>query len=232
MTTQEQYIARLEELAQTKFGREVNSRQECEALAESITQNTGIVADIDSLTELFCSQRSNLTPRPSTLTALARYVGYDSWIDFCTSRDVIPADDVDIIPVTRRWGVIILTIVAILLVIGTSIYLIVDSPSTPEKSAPRTITIELATASVEEEWLAATTEMCNTIRAYYGSEEYDARITEYSHLHTRDMDEAIRRDVEDAINHHHTSFTEADIDARCEAIATECRAMLEALRYE
>lgn len=163
MTTQEQYIERLKEMVVAKYGREIRSAEDCALLAEALREATSHVVDPRALELMFLAKRRSFAPRPSVLIALAMYVGFGSWSDFCSSREVMPADDTDIIPVKRRWGVIILTVAAIMIVLSAILFLLLGDSST-ESSAPTTALQEIYTA-VDERWRAIATEECNDLRS-------------------------------------------------------------------
>lgn len=163
MTTQEQYIARLKEMVVAKFGREIASAEDCVLLADAVREATTQSVDHRLLELMFLAKRQRIAPRPSLLSALANYVGYSSWSDLCTSREVLPADDVDIIPVKRRWGVIILTITAIAIVIGAILFLLLVSRPADDRSNAKTL--GQICSAVEERWCAIAIEECNDLRS-------------------------------------------------------------------
>ena len=173
MTTQEQYIERLKEMVAAKFGHAILSADDCATLAEVVSEATGDNIDRRSLEFMFLAKRLSITPRPVTLSTLARYVGYSSWSELCTSREVLPAADADIIPATRRWGVIILTTAAIILVASATLYLLLGGIYDNGKDR----LAELC-SPIEERWRAIATEECNGIRAYSAEEDYNSRIEE------------------------------------------------------
>ena len=231
MTTQEQYIERLKKLTEAKYGHAVSTTEECASLGAAICAATGISVDEASLYQLFIEHRRGVTPRPAMLSAMAKYVGYDSWIAFCTSSDIVPVEDSDIIPTTRRWGVIILTLLALITVVGAIVYLVVDGSSTTTKRrvVEHRVSLGDLCANVEEQWIASTIELCNTVRMYSGSEEYAMRRDQFIRAYSETLDVSIRRDIEDVINEHGVSFSDEDIAAETDRIATRCRTMLEGL---
>jgi hypothetical protein len=228
MTTQEQYIGRLKELAEAKYGRTVASAEECALLAAAISEATGMSVDEESLEQLFVESRHGVAPRPNTLSAMAKYVGYDSWIAFCTSKDVIPVEDSDIIPTTRRWGVIILTILALAIVAGAIVYLVVggSSSTTNREAVVHSVAIDEVCVDVEEQWVASTIELCNTVRIYSGSEEYAMRRDQFIRAYEETLSASIKHDVEVCVVEHGVSFSDEQIAAETERIATRCRTIL------
>ena len=137
MTTQEQYVARLKEFVEAKFGRSITSLEDCDALSEAVGEATNIKLDSRAFLPIFVHNSRAVAPRPVTLSTLARYLGYNSWSEFCTSSNVLPAEDTDVIPVVRRWGVIILTALAIVVVAGAIIFLIRAVDSDKSKVEPK-----------------------------------------------------------------------------------------------
>lgn len=173
MTTQEQYVERLKEMVVAKYGHAILSSEDCIHLAETVCEATSTNLDHRSLELMFVAKRHRHAPRPAVLSTLASYVGYSSWSNFCSSRDVLPADDTDIIPIKRRWGVIILTIVAILLVVSTALFLLVgdigDEASQPELNNLR--------HDVEAYYAAIATEESIELRRYSNTADYDELIS-------------------------------------------------------
>lgn len=160
-----------------KFGRAILSTEDYTALTEAVREATDGTIDEHSVEVIFGSKTRGVAPRPVTLSTLARYVGFSGWSDFCTSREVMPAADADVIPVTRRWGVIILTIAAIVVVVSTTLYLLLFTPSAEHNTASPEVEQRIY-ATIDEKWRAIATEECNDIRTYSTEEDYDERIEE------------------------------------------------------
>lgn len=226
MTTQEQYIARLKEYVEAKFGRTISTIEDCEALGEAVGEVTNIRLDSRAYMPIFTG---NAAPRPVTLSTLARYLGYGSWSDFCTSSDVKPAEDKDIIPTTRRWGVIILTIIAIMVVVAAIILLIIGSKT---KEANNEEMLQPVVESIEQQWMARTQEECNTIRAYIAEENYretiDCFVTGYEELLKSD----IAKELEAAAKSKGITIEQHKITTYSDSISSRCRAMYEVLYLE
>ena len=204
MTTQEQYIARLKEFVEAKFGQRITTIEDCDALSEAVGEATNIKLDSRAFMPIFVHDSRAIAPRPVTLSTLARYLGYNSWSEFCTSSDVMPAADADIIPVTRRWGVIILTILALGVVVGAIIFLV---------SVLRT-------------------DREDAIRAYQSDSTYldtlDAFAAEYESMLATD----VVRDLRDALDRDDITVDENVISAYADSISHRCRSMCRALQEE
>ena len=229
MTTQEQYIERLKEMVATKFGREIHSTEDCRALAEAATEATGNNLDHRMLELMFLAKRRSIAPRPVVLSTLACYVGFNSWSDLCSSREVSPAADTDIIPTTRRWGVIILTVAAIILVISATLYLLLGGIFTSDNSPERIAEISLP---VEEHWRAIATEQCIDIRAYSAQEDYSDLIEELIATSKEKMDREVGIEIATRTKSLGVSLDKATIDNEAASIIDGCLNIYDCLRIE
>ena len=229
MTTQEQYVARLKEFVEAKFGRSITSLEDCDALSEAVGEATNIKLDSRAFMPIFVHDSRAVAPRPVTLSTLARYLGYNSWSEFCTSSNVLPAEDTDVIPVVRRWGVIILTALAIVVVAGAIIFLIRAVDGDKSKVDNRHLEV---VERVEQRWVARTMEECNAMRAYKSDSTYvdmlDAFALEYNEL----LDAEVLRDIRDAVDGEGISINDENIAAHADTIANRCRAMYNVLYKE
>lgn len=229
MTTQEQYVARLKEFVEAKFGRNITSLEDCDALSEAVGEATNIKLDSRAFMPIFVHDSRAVAPRPVTLSTLARYLGYNSWSEFCTSSNVLPAEDTDVIPVVRRWGVIILTALAIVVVAGAIIFLIRAVDGDKSKVDNRHLEV---VERVEQRWVARTMEECNAMRAYKSDSTYvdmlDAFALEYNEL----LDAEVLRDIRDAVDGEGISISDENIAAHADTIANRCRAMYNVLYKE
>ena len=229
MTTQEQYVARLKEFVEAKFGRSITSLEDCDALSEAVGEATNIKLDSRAFLPIFVHNSRAVAPRPVTLSTLARYLGYNSWSEFCTSSNVLPAEDTDVIPVVRRWGVIILTALAIVVVAGAIIFLIRAVDGDKSKVDNRHLEV---VERVEQHWLARTMEECNAMRAYKSDSTYvdmlDAFALEYNEL----LDTEVLSDIRRAVEMESIEISDESISAHADTIANRCRAMYNVLYKE
>ena len=232
MTTQEQYIERLKELTTTKFGRVIAGVEEYTALAEAVAEATGIQLDVPSLKHLFTHTSYAISPRPTTLSALARYVGYGGWTDFCTSRDVLPAEDEEKIPIVRRWGMIAgAVLAAVTLIISIAVIII-------HREEPMTEAEKLYSAvderfhGVKNRWTAATTEHCNEMRTYYDESDmasYRKIVAERNDEFMVNLYAEIGEDITLYAVEHNITVDNATIDRTADAIAALCQSMCDNL---
>lgn len=229
MTTQEQYVARLKEFVEAKFGRSITSLEDCDALSEAVGEATNIKLDSRAFLPIFVHDSRAVAPRPVTLSTLARYLGYNSWSEFCTSSNVLPAEDTDVIPVVRRWGVIILTALAIVVVAGAIIFLIRAVDSDRSKVDNRHLEV---VERVEQRWVARTMEECNAMRAYKSDSMYVDMLDAFALEYNESLDAEVLRDIRDAVDGEGISISDENIAAHADTIANRCRAMYNVLYKE
>lgn len=227
MTTQQQYIERLKGMVVLKFGRGIATAEDCVALSEAVAEVTDMQLDANDYAKLFIPQ-SNIAPRPVTLSALTRYVGYDSWSTFCSSSEVRPAEDSDIIPTPRRWGVFILTIVAIIVVVVTAIALL-DGGKDDDVVVENA---DVVVAMVEERWLARTIEECNALRAYADEQNYSERIDAFMAEYCTTLYDEISSHIISDMQRHRISLTDDEVASYANSIVVQCCTMCETLRME
>ena len=227
MTLQEQYIERLRGMVVIKYGRDIATVEECCALAEAVAEATDMRLSANDYASLFIPQRG-VAPRPVTLSALAQYVGYDSWSSFCSSSDVTPAEDSDILPTPRYWGVAILTALAVIVVIITAMLLLGNG----DKEEGQNVSAETIISSVEDRWLARTVEECNAVRAYFDEDGYAERVDSF----IEDYCTTLYDDISAALIYDAEQFgielSDEDVALHAEHIVTSCSAMCQSLSIE
>lgn len=231
MTTQEQYIERLKELTTAEFGRQILTHDDCIALSNTVMESVGIDIDIESLEQLFLTETNNIAPRPLMLSSLARYVGFTGWSDFCTARDVTPTEDRDRLPVARHWGVIGLTAVAILVVIISIIALVRGSGD--DDNGYRSVDSRFR--NVEQEWLAGTTEHCNTLRAYYDTndaERYNDRVDSFIERYDSLLRKRVKSSIEEYAIANKITIDNDTIDQTADIIIDKCLKMCETIKIK
>lgn len=227
MTTQQQYIERLKDMVTQKFGRSIDTMEVCALLSEAVREATDMQLDANDYARLFMP-KANIAPRPVTLSALTRYVGYDSWSTFCTSSDVLPAEDRDIIPTPRRWGVFILTFMAIVIVFVTAVVLLNGGK---EKVVALEYT-DIVVARVEERWLARTLEECNALRAYADEENYTERIDTFMNEYCTTLYDEISSELIAMFERYNITLAGESVATYAETIMVECYTMCETLYVE
>lgn len=227
MTTQEQYIERLRELVEAKFGRTISTMEDCEELSATVGEATNIRLDSRAFMPLFSDRASQTAPRPVALSALTRYLGYSSWGDFCTTSSLHPSKNRDAVAIPRRWGVIIVTAGAILVVITAILALLLGGKS--DRTDAR---FEPIADSIEESWVARTIEECNAIRSAFGTEEYRQTIDDFVASYQQTLNSDIASDLRKVSDEQSIMATDARIMAQRDTIALRCKAMCEALYKE
>lgn len=232
MTTQEQYVERLKEMVTAEYGRSIATPEDCIALSNAIAESVGVSIEAEALELLFINAGGHTAaPRPVVLSSLARYVGFTGWSDFCTARDITPADDQDALPVVRRWGVIILTAIAVIAVVIGAIALIRSGNSDDADST----TVDSRFRNIEAEWIARTSEHCNDKLQYYNSnepEKYNRRIDKFIRNYSKHLHQNVRSSIERyAINNKITVDNET-IDQTADIIITKCLDMCENIKIE
>ncbi len=84
---------RLKEAVLVKFGRTLDSPTDYDLLSVAIERHTGDMISSSTLKRLFGYNKQQTSPRPSTLSTLARYVGFAGWSDFCNNMLEEPAEE-------------------------------------------------------------------------------------------------------------------------------------------
>ena len=227
MTTQQQYIERLKDMVAQEFGRSIATAEDCVDLSKAIEEATDMHLDASDYTTLFFP-KSNIAPRPVILSALTRYVGFESWSSFCTSSDVLPVEDRDFIPTPRRWGIFILTLAAIVIVVVTAVVLLRGGSSDDAV----TYNVDAVVESVEERWLARTLEECNAIRAYSEEADYTERIDLFIVEYCTTLYDEIASELISTFGEQGVTLSDADIASYAESIMAQCYTMCETLHIE
>lgn len=229
MTTQQQYIERLKGMVAHEFGRSIATVDDCAALSKAVEEATDMRLEADDYATLFFP-KTNMAPRPIILSALTRYVGYESWSSFCASSDVLPAADSDVIPAPRRWGVFILTVAAILVVVITAVVLLNDSNENVKTYS--TQEISAVVEGVEERWLARALEECNALRAYIDDADYSERIDNILMEYSTTLYEEIVSELDVKFKEHNITLSQDEIIPYAEDIMVQCYTMCETLYFE
>ena len=227
MTTQQQYIERLKDMVAQEFGRSIATPEDCVDLSKAVGEAIDMHLDSNDYATLFFP-KSNIAPRPVILSALTRYVGYESWSSFCTSSDVLPAEDSDYIPTPRRWGVFILKLAAIIVVVVTAVVLLNDGSD----SSAMVDNADAVVESVEEKWLARTLEECNALRAYYDAEDYSERIDAFMAEYCTTLYDEISSELIALLQDQNIVLSDEAVAAYAESIMAQCYTMCETLHIE
>ena len=212
-----------------EFGRSIATEDDCAALSKAVEEATDMRLEAKDYASLFFP-KTNMAPRPIILSALTRYVGYESWSSFCSSSDVLPAEDSDVIPTPRRWGVFILTVAAILVVVITAVVLLNDSNEKVETYSTQEVSVVVE--SVEERWLARTLEECNALRAYADEENYTERIDTFMNEYCTTLYDEISSELIAMFERYNITLAGDSVATYAETIMVECYTMCETLYVE
>ena len=82
-----EHIERLKHAVIAAFGQTLDSPTDYERLSADIQRKTGELISVSTLKRLFGYLKQGTVPRPSTLSVLARYVGFSGWSDFCLREE-------------------------------------------------------------------------------------------------------------------------------------------------
>lgn len=231
MTTQEQYVARLSGMVEKKFGRRITTMEDCEALGDAVAEATKIKLDSRAYAPLFVETSRGIAPRPVTLSTLTRYLGYSSWGDFCNTTVPMPNDKSDILSAPRRWGVVILTMLAIGVVVAAVLILVLSSNGRRGVEVDDPAVVEVVD-EVSERWMARTIERCNAVRAYNEAADYAARVDAFVAEYDALLMAEVKRDLESAAKHSDVDVAPSTLVHHADAIAERCKAMCRALYAE
>lgn len=65
-----------------KFGKKIETRGDCETLADQISEHTGVILSYNTIRRFFGLDKNKYRTRESTLDALSKYLSYDSFQHF------------------------------------------------------------------------------------------------------------------------------------------------------
>lgn len=97
------------------FGRTLDSPTDYDMLSADIRECTGETISSATLKRLFGYLKPSTAPRPSTLSVLARYVGYTGWSDFCQAQQTGPSESPDSIPGRKIMGIGVILVLGIVM---------------------------------------------------------------------------------------------------------------------
>lgn len=94
MSQREEHINRLKSAIIKQFGRTLDAPTDYDLLSAAIQERTNETISSTTLKRLFGYLKPATVPRPSTLSTLARYIGFVGWSDFLNSaygeKDTLP----------------------------------------------------------------------------------------------------------------------------------------------
>ena len=227
MTIQEQYIAHIKKLVIRQYGSNISSADDCAALSDAVEKSVGIRIDMPSLQMLFSRNSGMVTPRPMVLSALAKYVGYDDWANYCASCNIATDVDGERIPVRRRWGVIIaVSIVVIALVAGAVIFIKSSGNEATQSSEPTAY--DLIVDDVRTKYITLADEQCVELRVYDSTNrlalESQVEVTVLSYKD--EVKVSIAADIRAAADSEGVDVSDEDIEASAVEISDYCIAII------
>lgn len=231
MTTQEQYIAKIKQLVIKRFGSNISSADDCVALSDAVEKEVGIRIDMPTLQMLFSRNSRVVTPRPMVLSALAKYVGYTGWSDFCATCNINGDDDNTKIPVYRRWGVIAAVCVAVVVVVAGVLLFVGRGGDEPKKSDAPTAYDHLV-ENVADDWLVRTKEHYLELRIYDGVNNlaFDKHVAEFYEEFTAGLTTFIANDIRTKAAEKGLDISGEDVNASAKSVANRCIAIIDELR--
>ena len=224
MNTHSQHIESLRRAVLSPFARTLDAATDYDALSLDISAVTGEAVSSSTLKRLFGYDKHTTEPRPSTLSTLARYVGYSGWSDFC-ERYVAPD-----VPMRPQNGNMLIWL-GLLLIVGGLIALVTilisgdDAPTTPlqhQQPADQELIEE-----IKGQWLTLSQHRCDSIRTYRAGreiKEYDAIVNAFYYPYVfTELKSGVRRDI-DALSLAATTYAkiaENEIFSSCQELCAE-----------
>lgn len=231
MTTQEQYIAKIKQLVVKRFGSNISSADDCVALSDAVEKEVGIRIDMPTLQMLFSRNSRVVTPRPMVLSALAKYVGYTGWSDFCATCNINGDDDNPKIPMHRRRGVIAAICTAVVVVVVGVLFFVGRGGDEPKKSDASTAYDHLV-EDVADDWLVRTKEHYLELRIYDGvnSLAFDKHVAEFYEEFTAGLTTFIANDIRTKAAERGVDISGENVDASAKSVANRCIAIIDELQ--
>lgn len=215
------HIEQLKSEVLAQFGRTLDSPTDYDALSLSITESVGEHISVSTLKRLYGYDKRTTTPRPSTLSALARYTGYAGWSDFVEKKSGEPIEecnDTTNTPKRRHRHGIIIAAMAIIIAIGIALSIPSKTIHTPP--APTIDPVE----QIRDKWATLTAIKCDSIRSLRNSCSTDEYIKVVEGFYYPYTFEILRQGIHDDISRLNISdpielnLIEADIFSHCQEI--------------
>ena len=231
MTTQEQYIAKIKQLVVKRFGANISSADDCVALSDAVEKEVGIRIDMPTLQMLFSRNSRVVTPRPMVLSALAKYVGYTGWSDFCATCNISGDDDDHVIPTRRRWGMIAALCAVVAVVVAGVVFFVGRGDDEPKKSDAPTA-YDYLVEEVADDWLVRTKEHYLELRIYDGVNNlaFDKHVAEFYEEFTEGLVTFIANDIRTKAADKKIDIRGENIEASAKDVANRCTAIIDELR--
>lgn len=228
MTTQEQYVAKIKQLVIQKYGRNISSADDCASLSDAIEKSVGVRIDMPTLQLLFSRNKSVMMPRLMVLSTLAKYVGYEDWSDFCAAHTVSSSDDSAKIPVRRRWGVIVATVIGIAVILLGALF-VLNGDEEVKSEDKTTAAYNLVVSDVTAKYVMMADIECLALRAHDGTNRiaFEEQTQETISRYRSEVSVAIADDIRAAAAEANIEVDDASVDASAAKITDRCVAILE-----
>lgn len=154
-------VERLKSEVLQRFGRTLDAPTDYDALSLDILKKCGEQVSASTLKRLYGYNKQTTTPRPSTLSTLARYAGYTGWSHFCNESDCNPVRN------SRKW--LWWWLAGVLLLLGVAGVLWVIRPGAKplaEQVSESVSTPEYPYDTIRRKWVGLTLHKCDSIRQY------------------------------------------------------------------
>lgn len=165
------HIEDLKEAVVATFARTLDSPTDFDALSADVAKRTGENVSTSTLRRLYGYTKPAVVPRPSTLSVLARYVGYAGWSEFCQASEGQPT----VASTPRRlWLWIALAgIVAVAAVIVALLIAGRDGAQRPSEATVEPSSVVAPTTqphrAMLEKYRRESLQFCNEVRAQRSS---------------------------------------------------------------
>lgn len=124
-------IEKLKQAIISTLDRTIDSPTDFDYLSIKISEKTGDTISSSTLKRLFGYIKPATTPRPSTLSSLARYVGYSGWSEFCAAQSL--PEKLKSTAQTTKSYIKIAAVAVALAFIGWGVWYFTDKPPAAQK---------------------------------------------------------------------------------------------------
>ncbi|MBQ8493028.1 MAG: hypothetical protein IJ464_01960 [Alistipes sp.] len=213
-------IEQLKSEVLARFGRTLDSPTDYDALSLSITESAGEHISVSTLKRLYGYDKRTTTPRPSTLSALARYAGYAGWSDFVERKSETSIEECNETSNSNKRRQHHAIIAAIVIIIAIGIVVSILPKHTEVSPTPTIDPIE----QIRDKWTTLTAAKCDSIRSLRSScssDEYIKLVEGFYYPYTFEtLRNGLRNDLDllNIDNAIEQSSIEADIFSHCQEI--------------
>lgn len=170
-TSHSEHIEQLKSLVLHRFNRTLDSPTDYDSLWLEIYDKTGEQISPSTLKRLYGYNRQSTTPRPSTLSTLARYAGYNGWSDFVSQTTESHTTKAS--PTNKRarlWSIIGVTIIATAAIVMMWVAKPDDNQTavdSPKESVRRS---NNPSDEICRRWVELTISKCDSVRKLRGNQ--------------------------------------------------------------